>query len=58
MKIFRLFICLFATILNVSACSPDEYEQANIELSPVYVLTNLIGTNPPYKVTIYEETKK
>lgn len=58
MKIFRLFICIFATILSVSACSPDEYEQANIELSPVYVLTNLIGINPPYKVTIYEETKK
>lgn len=50
------YLGLFAIVLFFFSCSEESnFKEPDIDLVPVYAITNIVGTNAPYAINIYRE---
>lgn len=56
MKNLNILMLLLLVILGVSSCDEeDNFKESNIQLVPVYSLTEVSGPNAPFKMNVYKD---
>ncbi|MDW5288071.1 hypothetical protein [Formosa sp. PL04] len=57
MKNILKIASILALVLVVFSCEEESnFEEPNIELVPVYAITNITGTNALYQINVYKDT--
>lgn len=55
MKNIIKFLGLLAIVISLSSCEEKQWLQPDIELVPVYSITNIEGVLAPFQINIYQE---
>ncbi|OEK07665.1 hypothetical protein A8C32_16940 [Flavivirga aquatica] len=50
------FCCLFTLIFSVIGCGEEaEFQASDIELVPIYYVTDIVGSEAPHSIEVYKE---